>query len=99
MTGGSVPAMVWQRLMASAHRDIELKPIPGIENPFVDAEVAAEADEAEKKRLAEAAAEVASRPAELSRATTRLLFELSETFRTAPPILDPEAKPATLSAL
>ena len=79
--------------------NVELKPIPGIDNPFVDAEVAAEADAAEKKRLAEAAEELASRPAELSRATTRLLLEMSDTFRTAPPIHDPEAKPATLSAL
>ena len=66
MTGGSLPAMVWQRLMTYAHRDIDLKPIPGIENPFVDAEVAAKAAAAEKKRLAEAAEEEAERPAVLS---------------------------------
>ncbi|MGQ3038438.1 MAG: transglycosylase domain-containing protein [Neoaquamicrobium sediminum] len=29
MTGGSVPAMVWQRLMEYAHQNVELKPIPG----------------------------------------------------------------------
>ena len=36
MTGGSLPAMTWQRLMDYAHQNIDLKPIPGIENPFVD---------------------------------------------------------------
>src|SRR3546814_8788271 len=34
MTGGTLPAMVWQRLMAYAHENIDLKPIPGIENPL-----------------------------------------------------------------
>ena len=32
MTGGSLPAMIWQRLMDYAHQNIDLKPIPGIEN-------------------------------------------------------------------
>ncbi|MDO9307287.1 MAG: penicillin-binding protein 1A, partial [Mesorhizobium sp.] len=36
MTGGSLPAMTWQRLMAYAHQNVELKPIPLIDNPFVD---------------------------------------------------------------
>ncbi len=99
MTGGSLPAMVWQRLMAYAHQDIDLKPIPGIENPFVDAEIAAKAGEAEKKRLAEAAVQEAQRPAELSRATTRLLLDMSETFHDARPLEQPPPKPAALSAL
>ena len=50
MTGGSLPAMTWQRLMEYAHKNIDLKPIPGIENPFVDEETAAKAAEAEKLR-------------------------------------------------
>ena len=49
MTGGSLPAMTWQRLMEYAHKNIDLKPIPGIENPFVDEEIAAKAAEAEKR--------------------------------------------------
>ncbi|PSJ51074.1 transglycosylase domain-containing protein [Kumtagia ephedrae] len=98
MTGGSVPAMVWQRLMAYAHRDVELKAIPGIEKPFVDPEVAAKAAEAEKKRLAEAAEQAAERPAVLSTATARLLRDMSETFQDAPPIRRP-GRPEALSAL
>ena len=43
MTGGSLPAMVWHRLMTYAHENVDLKPIPGIDNPFVDAQVVAKA--------------------------------------------------------
>jgi penicillin-binding protein 1A len=32
MTGGSLPAMTRQRIMAYAHQGIELKPIPGVES-------------------------------------------------------------------
>lgn len=98
MTGGSLPAMVWQRLMVYAHRNVELKPIPGIDKPFVDPEVAAKAEEAEKKRLAEVATEDSQRPAELSAATTRLLRDLAETFRTSPSMPAPVSSDA-LSAL
>jgi penicillin-binding protein 1A len=94
MTGGSLPAMVWQRLMVFAHRNVDLKPIPGIERPFVDAEIAARAGEAERKRLAEAA-NAAERPATLSTATARFLRDLSRAFRDAPPIEEPN----TMSAL
>jgi penicillin-binding protein 1A len=99
MTGGSLPAMVWQRFMAYAHQNIDLKPIPGIENPFVDAEVAAKAEEAEKKREADAeAAAAAARPPTLSSASTRYLRDLADLFRSAPVIAGP-AEPETLSAL
>ena len=30
MTGGTLPAMTWQKVMAFAHQGIELKPIPGV---------------------------------------------------------------------
>ncbi|NBN78484.1 PBP1A family penicillin-binding protein [Microvirga tunisiensis] len=31
VTGGNLPAMVWQRLMAYAHQGIELTPLPGVD--------------------------------------------------------------------
>ena len=98
MTGGSLPAMVWQRLMAYAHKNIDLKPIPGIENPFVDAEVAAKAEEAAKKEAEKAVEQAAERPAVLSSTTTQFLKSLSGRFHAAPQI-DPPAEPKTLSAL
>jgi penicillin-binding protein 1A len=99
MTGGSLPAMVWQRLMEYAHKNIDLKAIPGIEHPFVDQATAAKAAEAEKREAAAKEAEAAAeRPAVLSSATTRFLRALSERFRAAPPIEAPP-EPKTLSAL
>ena len=35
MTGGSVPAMTWHKIMAYAHQGIELKPLPGVSAPQV----------------------------------------------------------------
>ncbi|MFG1478080.1 PBP1A family penicillin-binding protein [Xanthobacter sp. V4C-4] len=34
MTGGSLPAMTWQKVMAYAHQGIEIKPIPGVTSPI-----------------------------------------------------------------
>jgi len=34
LTGGNVPAMIWQKFMTFAHQNIDLKPIPYIENPL-----------------------------------------------------------------
>jgi penicillin-binding protein 1A len=104
MTGGSLPAMVWQRLMAYAHQNVDLKPIPGIENPFVDPKVAAKAIAAAAKAAAETsdggAAPVADigRPPMLSSATARLLRQMSSTFRSAP-VIEAPAEPETLSAM
>ncbi|EAU40207.1 Glycosyl transferase, family 51:Penicillin-binding protein, transpeptidase domain [Fulvimarina pelagi HTCC2506] len=36
VSGGTLPAMTWQRFMEAAHQNIELKPIPYIEDPFPD---------------------------------------------------------------
>jgi penicillin-binding protein 1A len=33
MTGGSLPAMTWHRIMAYAHQGIEIKPLPGVSGP------------------------------------------------------------------
>ncbi len=98
MTGGSLPAMTWQRLMEYAHKNIDLKPIPGIENPFVDAATAAKAAEAAKAEAEKNAQQAIERPAVLSSATTKFLKELSGRFRAAP-VIDPPPEPKTLSAL
>jgi len=99
MTGGSLPAMVWQRLMAYAHQNIDLKPIPGIAQPFVDTATAAKAEEAAKAAAqAEADREAAERPPVLSSRTTQLLRLMNRQFLSAP-ALRPEAEPETVSAL
>jgi penicillin-binding protein 1A len=91
MTGGSLPAMVWQRIMSYAHQNIELKPIPGIDNtPPQPAAPPAVAQGEEP--------EGALRPPVLSSATTRVLRDMAELFHTAPRIAAPGAAD-TLSAL
>jgi penicillin-binding protein 1A len=32
LTGGRLPAMTWQRIMSYAHRDVDLVPLPGVED-------------------------------------------------------------------
>ena len=99
MTGGTLPAMVWQRLMVYAHQNIDLKPIPGIDKPFVDEEIAAKAAEAQKKSEEQAAADAAAeRPPVLSSRTTQTLRDMTQLFQSAPK-LDAPAPPETLSAL
>ncbi|MCC6204925.1 MAG: PBP1A family penicillin-binding protein [Hyphomicrobiales bacterium] len=95
MTGGSLPAMTWKRLMTYAHQNIELKPIPGVDKASPANAVAAKkpAGDAEQPNAAEA-----ERPPVLSAATTRLLRQMSETFRSAAPI-DLPGKSDTLSRL
>jgi penicillin-binding protein 1A len=97
MTGGSLPAMTWQRLMTYAHQNVELKPIPGIENPFVDEKLVAEAATSAAGAQTETA-EQQERPALLSNRTTRLLVNMSDAFRQAPVVRLPDT-PETLSAL
>ncbi|TKB31503.1 MAG: penicillin-binding protein, partial [Mesorhizobium sp.] len=82
-----------------AHQHIDLKPIPGLDHPFVDAEIAAKAEDAEKKNAEQAAADAAAeRPPVLSSRTTQTLKELTRLFQAAP-VLDAPAAPETLSAL
>ncbi|MEO9341139.1 PBP1A family penicillin-binding protein [Mesorhizobium sp. SB112] len=98
MTGGSLPAMIWQRFMAYAHQNIDIKPIPGIKNPFVDPQIAAKAAEAQKK-LAEGQPDPqADRPRILSSTTTRALRSMTEVFQKAEPI-SPPAQPETVTSL
>ena len=92
MTGGSVPAMVWQRAMAYAHQRVELKPIPGIDKPFLETAPGAVVAEADDE------AGEAARPSVLSPRTTALLHAFSRAFERAP-ALEPPAVPEALSSL
>src|SRR5690606_36582009 len=93
MTGGSLPAMVWQRLMAYAHQNIELKPIPGIETPLLDRK-----DEKAVAAADGSAVREDQRPLVVSTHTTEFLRALSEDFRRAPAITR-TTLPEKLSAL
>jgi penicillin-binding protein 1A len=93
MTGGSLPAMTWQRLMSYAHQNTELKPIPGIDAPFV-----APIGVAKAKPKQDEEADALERPPVMSSATTEFLKQMSEIFRSTTPMEVP-AQPETLSAL
>ncbi|MCV3765656.1 transglycosylase domain-containing protein [Rhizobium sp. TRM95796] len=95
MTGGSLPAMTFKMLMDYAHQGVELRAIPGVENPFPEAEKrdpAVVAEEARKKAedAAKAGLPVFERPRLLSTATSRLLRELGGKMKTAPELKAPE---------
>ncbi|WP_137156313.1 PBP1A family penicillin-binding protein [Rhizobium sp. FKL33] len=95
MTGGSLPAMTFKMLMDYAHQGVELRAIPGVENPFPEAEKrdpAVVAEEARKKAedAAQAGLPVFERPRLLSTATSRLLRDLGEKMKAAPALKAPE---------
>jgi penicillin-binding protein 1A len=81
MTGGSLPARTWHDIMAFAHKGVDLKPIPGIDNPFekppAGAPIAA-ADTANQNATADS-----GRPATLSAATTEQLLAIEQLMRKA----------------
>ena len=83
LTGGSLPAMIWQRVMTYAHQNIELKPIPLIENPQMPV-VEAKPGDAEAAKPDEAA--IGERPRTLSAGTSKRLQELEKLLREAPAI-------------
>ena len=89
LTGGSLPAMTWQRFMEAAHQNIELRPIPFIENPFPD----------EKREVAAADgdAPAAHGPQTLRKAAEDVLADIAERLETLPP-LEPDQLAAARSA-
>ncbi|MGB3391701.1 MAG: penicillin-binding protein 1A [Pseudaminobacter sp.] len=97
MTGGSLPAMIWQRLMAYAHQNIDIRPIPGIKDPFVDTKVVAESEKTQKKD-SDVTVQTVERPPVLSSTTTRLLRQMSDLFSAAPTLQTPPEQ-EKLSAL
>jgi len=101
MTGGSLPAMTWHRVMTAIHQNVELKPIPGVDAEPPDAAEVAKARDAEQAALVAAAATQPTpleRAPTVSAATTKVLRSLTDTFRQARKLEAPVA-PETLSAL
>jgi penicillin-binding protein 1A len=82
LTGGVLPAQIWNRFMTFAHAGIDIKPIP-----FVDSEVPAdEALVAAEDGAAEPGAQpdTLELPTSLSAATTERLIALEQIMRNAP---------------
>lgn len=87
MTGGSLPAMTFKKLMDYAHQGIELKPIPGIENPLPHGNhapglpVASHKDGASPNSMVQLV-----RPRSLSADSTRILRRISKELSEAAPL-------------
>ena len=79
LTGGSLPAMTWQRIMEFAHTGIDLLPIPGIPQP----------ENAEPKKSDDAVADAAGkgeRPRVLSGTMSDFLKQLGDRLERAKPL-------------
>jgi penicillin-binding protein 1A len=93
MTGGSLPAMTFKMLMDYAHQGIELRPIPGIENPLPkDADRKVAESEQKRKKAEEAGASLPEfvRPRMLNVNATRMLRDIGERLKSAKPLRYPD---------
>jgi len=83
LTGGRLPAMTWQKFMNYAHQNIELRPIPFIENPLPgpsdDAPVFA-------SETGDIDTPPPTRPKLLSRNAENMLRNLETIFKSAKPL-------------
>ncbi|WP_137135339.1 PBP1A family penicillin-binding protein [Rhizobium sp. FKY42] len=89
MTGGSLPAMTFKKLMDYAHQGIELKPIPGIDNPLPRGNHAPGLPVASAKEAANAKPNGMAqlvRPRSLSADSTRILRRISKDLSDAAPL-------------
>jgi penicillin-binding protein 1A len=83
MTGGTLPAMTFKRVMDYAHQGITLRPIPGIENPLPSEKDAARTAAAKPK---DGGLPQLVRPRMLSVQSTKILKDLGEKLKEAAPL-------------
>lgn len=95
MTGGSLPAMTFKRLMDYAEQGIEHRAIPGVTAPTAPAKQ----PEVATAKPDENALPPLVRPRSLSAEVTRLLRTIGETFEKAPALKAPEKAGGRLAAL
>ena len=96
LTGGTLPAIAWQKFMAYAHTNINIQPVFGVDFE-IEAPIVAEAD---PDALEE---EVIQRPPSLTAAAARKLVDLADRFaatiETSRPPADQASAPATIAPL
>ncbi|KAA3508591.1 transglycosylase domain-containing protein [Agrobacterium tumefaciens] len=87
MTGGALPAMTFKRLMDYAHQGMELRPIPGIQNPLpTDARPQPSAQVAAASATAAPAMPALTRPRSLSAEATRVIRSIAKKMKEAAPL-------------
>ncbi|WP_341989947.1 PBP1A family penicillin-binding protein [Azorhizobium sp. AG788] len=92
MTGGTLPAMTWQKVMAYAHQGIELKFIPGVGN------APAPKLEETPNTLQVPGLEANQRPVTLSPKAAEVLVRLERLFKEASPLPARPAGPTASAA-
>jgi penicillin-binding protein 1A len=91
MTGGSIPARTFKRLMDYAHQGIQLKPIPGIEDPLPTGDRTPITVAAGKSTATDdGSLPPLVRPRSLSPETTKLIRTLRDDLIKAPPLTSPD---------
>lgn len=85
MTGGSLPAMTFKKLMDYAHQGIDLKPIFGVDAPMPEKETPVASETAEDDLNLTALV----RPRSLSSQSTRMIRDLGQRLKSAPPLALP----------
>ena len=83
MTGGTLPAMTFKKIMEYAHQGIVLKPIPGIENPFPAQKPQAVAAKKQPANPDASALPPLIRPRSLSADSTKILRDIGAKLREA----------------
>ncbi len=87
MTGGALPAMTFKRLMDYAHQGMELRPIPGIQNPLpTGARPQPSAQVAAASATAAPAMPALTRPRSLSAEATRVIRYIAKKMKEATPL-------------
>lgn len=90
LTGGNLPAQTWKKFMTYAHQNIDLRPIPYIENPL---------PEVLEKKVIDEGNEFSHigtvRPKTLSTKSETQLRSLAQKLRRAPPVSHRKPSPNT----
>ena len=81
MTGGSLPATTFKRLMDYAHHGLELRPIPGIENPLPTGSRPAPTNNGSDQATDGTAISALTRPRTLSPDATRVLQDIGDKLK------------------
>ncbi|MET0746924.1 MAG: transglycosylase domain-containing protein [Rhizobium sp.] len=86
MTGGTLPAMTFKKIMDYAHQGVVLKPIPGIADPFPAQKPMTVAAKKAAAQAAASAEPLPVRPRSLSAESTKVLRDLGEQLKSAAPV-------------
>jgi len=82
MTGGTLPAMAWKEVMAFAHQNLEIRPIPGVPEPGQAVAFASGRSPTTTQSTAPASAPIVA-PGTLSRRSFEVIGGIWDLFRKA----------------